>query len=84
MAQDKSKKIASKVVIVGLIALGIIAFRYFDLGQYLTLEYIKASQEKFHTLYLSYRFLVITAFAKAFENLMNSIGEKRDRLSGYN
>ncbi len=42
MAQDKSKKIVSKVVIVGLIVLGIIAFRYFDLGQYLTLESIKA------------------------------------------
>ena len=46
----------------GLIALGIVAFRYFDLGQYLTLEYIKTSQEKFHALYLSHRFNVIVAY----------------------
>jgi len=46
MAQDKNRKIINKVVLVGLIALGIVTFRYFDLGQYLTLEYLKASQEK--------------------------------------
>jgi uncharacterized membrane protein YdjX (TVP38/TMEM64 family) len=62
MTQAKSKKLVSKIVMVGLVALGIVAFRYFDLGQYLSLEYIKASQEKFHALYLSHRFIVIAAY----------------------
>ena len=62
MEQEKNKKIISKIVIFGLIALGIAAFRYFDLGQYLTLEYIKASQEKFQALYLSHRIGVIAAY----------------------
>ena len=62
MAQEKSRKMVSKIVMVGLVALGIVAFRYFDLGQYLSLEYIKTSQEKFYTLYLSHRFIVIAAY----------------------
>ncbi|MBR9987892.1 MAG: TVP38/TMEM64 family protein [Desulfosarcina sp.] len=62
MAQEKRRKIINKLVIGGVIVLGIVAFRYFDLGQYLTLDYIKGSQEKFHALYLSHRFLVIAAY----------------------
>jgi uncharacterized membrane protein YdjX (TVP38/TMEM64 family) len=62
MAQAKKKKWINKVAIVGVIALGIVAFRYFDLGQYLTLDYIKGSQEKFQALYLSHRFLVIAVY----------------------
>ena len=34
----------------GLIVSGILAFRYLELGQYLSLDYIKASQETFHHL----------------------------------
>ncbi|WP_320043048.1 TVP38/TMEM64 family protein [uncultured Desulfobacter sp.] len=33
-----------------------------DLGQYLTLDYIKASQERFQALYLSHRFWVIAVY----------------------
>ena len=62
MTQDKNRKIVNKVVMVGLIVLGIVAFRFFDLGQYLTLEYIKTSQDKFHTLYIANRFIVIAAY----------------------
>ena len=62
MAREKRRKVIDKVLIVGVIALGIVAFRYFDLGQYLTLDYIKGSQEKFQALYLSYRFLVIATY----------------------
>ena len=62
MAQAKKKKWINKVAIVGVIALGIVAFRYFDIGQYLTLDYIKGSQEKFQALYLSHRFLVIAVY----------------------
>lgn len=63
MESDSKKYTAiKKVAIVALIGLGIIAFRYFDLGQYLTLDYIRASQEKFQALYLSHRFLVIAVY----------------------
>ncbi|MFZ1986840.1 MAG: TVP38/TMEM64 family protein [Desulfatitalea sp.] len=62
MAKSKNRKTVSRVVIVGLMALGIVAFRYFDLGQYLSLAYVKASQEKFQALYLSHRFIVIAAY----------------------
>ena len=62
MAEDSNRKIINRIVIVGVILLGIAAFRYFDLGQYLTLGYIKASQTKFKELYLAHRFLVIAAY----------------------
>jgi uncharacterized membrane protein YdjX (TVP38/TMEM64 family) len=62
MAQEKSKKWVGKAAVVGLIVLGILAFRYFDLGQYLSLDYIKSSQERFHALYQSHRFVVIAAY----------------------
>ena len=62
MAQENKRKMINKLAIVGVIALGIVAFRYFDLGQYLTLDYIKGSQEKFQALYLSHRFLVIATY----------------------
>jgi uncharacterized membrane protein YdjX (TVP38/TMEM64 family) len=62
MAPEKSKKWFGKAVVLGLIVLGVLAFRHFDLGQYLSLEYIKSSQERFHTLYQSHRLLVIAAY----------------------
>ncbi len=62
MAQARSRKWFGKLVVIGLIALGIIAFLYFDLGQYFSLGYLKASQEKFQALYQSHRFAVIAAY----------------------
>jgi len=62
MAEDKHSKTINRIIIAGLIVVGIVAFRYFDLGQYLTLAYIKASQEKFQLLYQAHRFLVIVAY----------------------
>lgn len=62
MAEDKTRKIINKIVIAGVIVLGFVAFRYFDLGQYLNLEYIKASQDKFQALYLENRTLVVVAY----------------------
>ncbi len=62
MAENKNRKIINKIVIVCVIILGVVAFRYFDLGQYLTLEYIKASQEKFQILYRENRFLVVATY----------------------
>ncbi|MFO7645780.1 MAG: TVP38/TMEM64 family protein [Desulfosarcina sp.] len=62
MTQQKRKKWLGKILLVSIIVLGAIAFRYFDLGQYLSLEYIKASQEKFQTLYQAHRLPVIAAY----------------------
>jgi uncharacterized membrane protein YdjX (TVP38/TMEM64 family) len=62
MAQAKNKKWVGKAAVVGLIVLGMLAFRYFELGQYLSLGYIKSSQEKFQALYQSHRVLVIAGY----------------------
>jgi uncharacterized membrane protein YdjX (TVP38/TMEM64 family) len=62
MAEDKDGKIMRKVAIGCAIVLGIAAFLYFDLGQYLSLEYLKASQAKFHALYLQNPVLVVAAY----------------------
>lgn len=57
-----SPKLKNKLIILTILILGIIAFRYFELGQYLTLDYLKASQEQFQALYQSNRFLVVAAY----------------------
>jgi uncharacterized membrane protein YdjX (TVP38/TMEM64 family) len=62
MTPDKSTKIRNKILMIGAILLGILAFKYFDLSQYLTLSYIKESQQDFHTRYLAHRTLVIAAY----------------------
>lgn len=62
MADDKNRQLVQKIVIGCLIVLGIVAFRYFDLGQYLSLEYLKASQAKFQALYQENRTLVVAAY----------------------
>jgi uncharacterized membrane protein YdjX (TVP38/TMEM64 family) len=62
LTQKKRKKWIGRVVVAGWIVLGIAAFRYFELGQYLSLDYIQSSQEKFQALYLSHRALVIAAY----------------------
>jgi uncharacterized membrane protein YdjX (TVP38/TMEM64 family) len=62
MAEEKRRNVVQKIAIACFIVLGIVAFRYFDLGQYFTLEYIKASQDKFQALYLENRLLVIAAY----------------------
>jgi uncharacterized membrane protein YdjX (TVP38/TMEM64 family) len=62
VAEDKNKKNLNKIVLVIAIIVGITVFRYFDLGQYLSLEYIKASQAQLQTLYLENRLLVVTTY----------------------
>jgi len=61
-AQEKNKKWFGRAAVVGLIVFGVLAFRYFDLGQYLSLDYIKSSQEQFHALYQSHRLAVIASY----------------------
>jgi uncharacterized membrane protein YdjX (TVP38/TMEM64 family) len=45
-----------------LILVGMAVFNYLDLGQYLSLDFIKASQDKFQMLYQSHQVLVIGAY----------------------
>jgi len=61
-AQEKNKKWFGRAAVVGLIVFGVLAFRYFDLGQYLSLDYIKSSQERFQALYQSHRLAVIASY----------------------
>lgn len=61
MSTDKKsyvQKIVIIIIIIGLIA----AFKIFNLGDYLTLSYIKESQEKFQLLYSEHRVTVIAGF----------------------
>ena len=51
-----------KIIIVGLIALAIILFQAFDLGQYLTLEFIKSQQEALQDYYRQNTLLTILGF----------------------
>jgi len=51
-----------KIVMIGVVILAVIAFQYFELGQYLSLDYIKASQQRFHELYLTNRGLFIAGY----------------------
>ncbi len=62
MAEDNNRKIIQQIGIVIAIIIGIVAFRYFDLGEYLSLEYLKASQAKFHALYRENSFFVVAAY----------------------
>ena len=62
MGLRKQKNWIGKVAVVGVVILVIVAFRYLNLGEYLSLEYIKASQAKFNNLYQSHQFIVIFAY----------------------
>ena len=46
------------LIVIGLIAV----FKIFNIGDYLSLSYIKESQDKFETLYTSHRFGVIAGY----------------------
>jgi uncharacterized membrane protein YdjX (TVP38/TMEM64 family) len=51
-----------KAAVIGLLLIGIAVFNYLNVGQYLSLGYINASQDKFQTLYQSHQVLVIGAY----------------------
>ncbi|RUM38141.1 MAG: TVP38/TMEM64 family protein [Desulfobulbus sp.] len=51
-----------KTGMIAVVILAVIAFQYFDLGQYLSLDYIKASQQRLHELYLANRLVVIGGY----------------------
>jgi uncharacterized membrane protein YdjX (TVP38/TMEM64 family) len=54
-----NKKLIKKLVIVALLISVALLFRAYGLERYLSLEYIKASQEHFKTLYVQHQLLVI-------------------------
>jgi uncharacterized membrane protein YdjX (TVP38/TMEM64 family) len=62
MPKQNSNNLIIKILIVIAIVAGIAAFNYFKLGQYLTLDYLKASQQNFHDLYLANKPLVISVY----------------------
>lgn len=56
------KGLLKRIVIVAVIIAVVVAFKIFDLGQYLSLSYIKDSQEKFQILYRENTVLVIAGY----------------------
>lgn len=66
MAMDhnnsKINKLLQKILIGVVLLSAVVAFKVFDLGQYLTLSYIKASQERFALLYFEHRLMVILGY----------------------
>jgi len=61
--KDKRSKLFHQFIIGVLLLSAIVAFKVFDLGQYLTLTYIKTSQAKFALLYAENRLMVIFGYA---------------------
>ena len=56
------KKLIQRIAIVGAIIVLIICFKVLGLGQYLTLDYLKSSQEKFAILYNNNQIAVIAVY----------------------
>jgi uncharacterized membrane protein YdjX (TVP38/TMEM64 family) len=56
------KKLLQRLLIVAAIAVVVILFKVLGLGQYLTLDYLKASQDKFSLLYANNRIAVIASY----------------------
>ena len=59
---EKSKIPVNKILIIIVVLVLIAAFRIFNVGDYLSLSYIKESQEKFTSLYRDHRITVIAAY----------------------
>ena len=57
-----NKKLVQRLLIVAAIIVVVILFKVLGLGQYLSLEYLKASQGKFVQLYASHRLAVIATY----------------------
>jgi uncharacterized membrane protein YdjX (TVP38/TMEM64 family) len=57
-----SKKTLKKIAIVVVIVVFVAAFRILNLGDYLTISYIKESQERFTALYAENRLAVIAVY----------------------
>jgi uncharacterized membrane protein YdjX (TVP38/TMEM64 family) len=60
------KKTLNKLIIVAFIISAVAAFKIFGLGDYLTLSYLKESQERFTEMYRAHRLPVIGAYLGAY------------------
>ncbi len=56
------KKNLNKILIAAVIIAAVIAFKVFNLGDYLSLSYIKESQQQFESLYAEHTLLVIGGY----------------------
>jgi uncharacterized membrane protein YdjX (TVP38/TMEM64 family) len=56
------KKLAQRLLVVAAIIIFVVLFKVLDLGQYLSLNYLKTSQDKFVQLYASHHFAVIAIY----------------------
>ena len=56
------KKLIQRIAIIGAIIVLIVLFKVLGLGQYLTLDYLKSSQEKFAILYNNNQIAVIAVY----------------------
>jgi uncharacterized membrane protein YdjX (TVP38/TMEM64 family) len=61
-SKDKKNRIFQKIIIIVILLTAVAVFKVFDLGQYLTLSYIKASQARFALLYAEHRLPVILGY----------------------
>jgi uncharacterized membrane protein YdjX (TVP38/TMEM64 family) len=57
-----SANLSKKLAIAGVVICVIAAFMYLDLGRYLTLDYLKTSQENFQALYAEHQLAVIGGY----------------------
>jgi len=61
--REMNTRDANKIAVGILIIAFVVVFKVFNLGHFLTLSHIKASQESFTVLYASHRAVVIAAYA---------------------
>ncbi len=57
-----NKTITKRIVVVTVVVGLVVLFKVLGLGQYFTLTYVKASQEKFAAVYADHRLMVIIAY----------------------
>ena len=56
------KKYLNKIIIIAVIVIAVATFRIFNLGEYLSLSYIKESREKFESLYVEHTLPVVGGY----------------------
>ncbi len=56
------KKFLPKILLLVLIISVVILFKYFDLGQFLTLDYIKQNQQQFADYYAKNKVLTLSIY----------------------
>ena len=59
----KDNKLLQKILLCVVLLSAVVAFKAFNLGQYLTLSYIKASQKRFVLLYAEHQLTIVLTYA---------------------